>query len=390
MPEVVALSWRPSKEGAAVSIITLFKQVLTYQLCVWVGICTYALLSSASGLLTVHDYDFQPYEQISVWTFYVWLPWFLLTPVALRYSRTAVISPGNWVPGLLAHLPMLLVLALVHGYIVAHLYYNSGTVSPEMQGYEPWQHTGHFLFMDDMFLFDTVIYIFLIASRNISNFHSLAQQKELDALRMQGLLTQSRLQALLNQVNPHFLFNTLNSIAVLVRRQDTDGATMMIEKLSGFLRYTLDAPVGPWVTLREELAMVDQYVDIEQVRFGARLSVRRAVPPEALECLVPMLILQPLVENAIRHGVGRKAGPCELGIDATLQEQVLQLRIADTGAGCDFAAQTQSVGIGLANVRERLQHSYGEAASMQLEGRPGAGVTVTLRLPLRLAAEVAP
>ncbi len=372
------------------AINTLFKQVLTYQLCVWVGICTYALLSSASGLLTLHDYVFQPFEQISVWTFYVWLPWFALTPVALRYSRTAVILPGNWVPGLLAHLPMLLLLALVHGYIVALLYYNSGTVSPEMQDYEPWQHTGHFLFMDDMFLFDTVIYIFLIASRNISNFHSLAQQKELDALRMQGLLTESRLQALLIQVNPHFLFNTLNSIAVLVRRQDTDGATRMIEKLSDFFRYTLDTPVGPSVSLRQELAMVDQYVDIEQVRFGARLSVRRAVPPAALDCQVPMLILQPLVENAIRHGISRKAGPCELHIEAHVRDQELLLRIADTGAGCDFAAESHHQGIGLANVRERLQHSYGDAASMQLEGHLGAGVTVTLTLPVRLASGATP
>jgi sensor histidine kinase YesM len=253
-------------------------------------------------------------------------------------------------------------------------------MSPDMAHYAPWQHTGHFLFLDDFFLFDALIYIFLVASQNISNFYSLAQQKELDAVRMQGQLSEARLQALLMQVNPHFLFNTLNSIAVLVRKNDTEGAGSMIEKLSALFRHTLDTQVEPWVPLRQELDMVEQYLDIEKVRIGPRLAVTIDASDAALNFHVPMLITQPLVENAMKHGVGRKPGNCELRIEASVRNKVLTLKISDTGAGCDFGMLENAGGIGLNNVRERLRQTYGSDAGLRIEGIVGSGVQVTLEL----------
>ncbi|MGV3590736.1 MAG: sensor histidine kinase, partial [Gammaproteobacteria bacterium] len=201
------------------------------------------------------------------------------------------------------------------------------------------------------------------------------------AVRMQGQLVEARLQTLLMQVNPHFLFNTLNSIAVLVRKQDAEGANAMIDKLSAFFRHTLDTRAEQWVPLRQELDMVEQYLDIEQVRIGPRLTVTLNIADEALNFPVPMLITQPLVENAMRHGIGRKPGACELRIDASVNGGMLTLRISDTGAGCDFGMPESSNGIGLNNVRERLRHTYDSDARLRLEGIVGRGVTVTLELP---------
>ena len=346
-----------------------------------VGLVIYILLSGISGVLTEHDYTFAFWPRVTSLFLYIWLPWVLLTPIALWLSDRFPIKPANWVQGVLTHLVLFLALSLLHGYSSALAYYSSGAMTPDMQHYAAWQHTGHFLFLDDFFLFDALIYLFLVASQNISNFYSLVQQKELDAVRMQGQLSESRLQALLMQVNPHFLFNTLNSIAVLVRKNDAEGAGSMIEKLSAFFRHTLDTQVEQWVPLRQELDMVEQYLDIEKVRIGPRLTVTYEVSDAALNFLVPMLVMQPLVENAIKHGIGRKPGNCELRIEASVRDRLLTLKIRDTGAGCDFGMLQNGGGIGLNNVRERLQQTYGSDAGLRLEGIVGAGVVVTLELP---------
>lgn len=350
-------------------------------LSIWIGILIYLVLGAISGLLTVHDYNFRLGPQIMGISFAILPPWAVLTPLALWFSHKVPLKPASWVLGVFVHLLLFLLLTLLHGYALSLQYHYSGNLSPDMVGYESWQHTGHFLFLDDMFLFDALIYIFLIASQNIANFHSLAQQKELDAVRMQGQLTESRLQALLMQVNPHFLFNTLNSIAVLVRKQDTKGAGSMIEKLSAFFRYTLDTPAEQWVPLQQELEMMEQYLDIEKVRIGSRLVVTRNIPENTLGILIPMLITQPLVENAIRHGIGKKPGNCELLIEAVLVDGLLTLRIKDTGVGCNFNMLAPGNGIGLENVKERLRQSYGSDVGLRLKGTVGEGVEVTLELP---------
>jgi hypothetical protein len=349
-------------------------------LTIWIGLSIYILLSGVSGLLTEHHYTFSFWPRFVGLSLYAW-PWVFLAPLAFWCADVFPIKPTGWIRGVVTHLFLFLLLTLAHGYTQAMVYVSIGTMSPDMVGYEPWQHTGHFLFLDDFFLFDALIYIFLVASQNISNFYSLAQQKELDAVRMRGQLTESRLQTLLMQVNPHFLFNTLNSIAVLVRKNDIEGASSMIEKLSAFFRHTLDTQVEQWVPLRQELDMVEQYLDIEKVRIGPRLTVRCDISEAALNFPVPMLITQPLVENAIKHGIGRKPGNCELRIEAFVQDKLLTLRISDTGAGCDFGMPEAAGGIGLNNVRERLRQTYGNDDGLRLDGIVGSGVIVTLELP---------
>ena len=196
------------------------------------------------------------------------------------------------------------------------------------------------------------------------------------------VVLQSELKALRAQINPHFLFNTLNSIAALVRSRPQE-AERVTEQLADLFRYSLRASKQPTVTLRDELAATQHYVGIEQTRFGDRLLVQIDVPPEVLDAQVPSLLLQPLVENAVKHGVAQTDGLCaiRLTIQRTDAGEVA-LTVRDTGPGFDTTevADVLRRGSGLANVRDRLYLRFGEAAALTI--LPDG---VALRFPYRTA-----
>ena len=169
---------------------------------------------------------------------------------------------------------------------------------------------------------------------------------------MSQKLTESKLRALRMQINPHFLFNTLNVISVLILKQDNDKASDMIERLSVFFRQTLDDSAGHWVTLQKELDMSSQYLEIEKLRFGERLTVIEHYDPEVMETPVPSLILQPLVENAIRHGLEEKEEPGTLQIECLRLADRVLIQVKDDGVGCSFDKDASfRQGIGLSNVK---------------------------------------
>lgn len=198
--------------------------------------------------------------------------------------------------------------------------------------------------------------------------------------QLHARLAQAQLDALKMQLHPHFLFNTLNAIAVLVKKQETVAATRMIGGLADLLRMALRNQGAQTVPLDEELAFVDSYLEIERVRFGPRLRVRRNVAPEALSALVPNLILQPLVENAIKHGLEPKPeGGC-LELVAVREGDGLRIEVRDDGAGLGAGSAAGS-GIGLANVRERLERLYGPARARMRILPETTGVCVVLELP---------
>jgi LytS/YehU family sensor histidine kinase len=209
-----------------------------------------------------------------------------------------------------------------------------------------------------------------------------AQQRETELVRAQ-------LEALKLQVQPHFLYNTLNAIMVLVRQQRGREAEETLGRLSDLLRSVLDGAATPEVTLRRELAIVRLYLDIEELRFGDRLRVELDAPAALLDAAVPQLALQPLVENAIRHGIGRRAGAGRLGIRAAREDGALVIRVSDDGPGL-AAASSDGGGIGLASTRARLLHLYGDAARLTLEDAPGGGAVATLRVPWREIQEDEP
>jgi two-component system LytT family sensor kinase len=201
------------------------------------------------------------------------------------------------------------------------------------------------------------------------------------------LLMRARLEALSSQINPHFLFNTLTSISSLIR-SEPDTARMLIIKLSALLRRLLRSH-RHFVTLREELESIDEYLAIEVVRFGPKLTVRKEIRPETLDVIVPSMILQPLVENSIKHGLSRKLGPGTITIRSHRDNGRAVIEVEDDGMGfvLDRLNEPMSSGIGLANVRERLRVIYGAAYQLRLESEPGKGTRAQIEVPEMLSAE---
>jgi len=195
------------------------------------------------------------------------------------------------------------------------------------------------------------------------------------------LLMAAKIEALKSQINPHFLFNTLTSISSLIRSQP-DTARMLIIKLSALLRRLMKSHEH-FVSLREELESIDEYLDIEVVRFGPTLRVRKDIGPDTLDVVVPSMILQPLVENAIKHGLARKVGQGSITIRSHSDHGRAVIEVEDDGMGfvLDRLNQPMSSGIGLANVRERLRVIYGASGQLTLVSEPGKGTRARIEMP---------
>lgn len=209
-----------------------------------------------------------------------------------------------------------------------------------------------------------------------------ALKLELRASELQSQLVGAQLDALKMQLQPHFLFNTLNAITVLVRQQKSRGAEQMLGHLSDLLRRVLDDAGAPEVPLRRELEYLRIYLAIEQVRFADRLRIAISSDPASQEAPVPQLILQPIVENAIRHGIGRRSAAGHIQISASTVNGALRLRVQDDGPGL-APGDSPGGGIGLANTRARLQRHYGDDASLRIENCDDGGVAVTISIPAR-------
>ena len=200
---------------------------------------------------------------------------------------------------------------------------------------------------------------------------------------LRELAASAQLAALRAQLNPHFFFNSLNSIAQLIST-DPAKAEVCVERLAEIFRYMLRSGHSEFVPLQEELEIAEAYLEIERARFGDDLAVEERIDKRARHVLLPELILQPLVENAVKHGISRKIGGGSVRIEATLERGDLRLTVADTGAGLrDSADVFGNGGLGLKNVRDRLLNLYGPAYAPIVESKTGEGTTVTLRIPLR-------
>jgi LytS/YehU family sensor histidine kinase len=211
-------------------------------------------------------------------------------------------------------------------------------------------------------------------------YYRQLREKERVEQELRTLATQAELKALKAQINPHFLFNTLNTIAALIHTNPALAETT-VERLAEMLRYALASTERGMAPLAEEMACVDSYLEIEQARFGHRLRVTREIAPETLQAAVPSLILQPLVENAVRHGQGAN-GSTDLTIRILLQGNDIQIAIADRGPGMPPGYKIGSgPGHGLRNVDERLRKTYGRG--LEVERNEPSGTVVTVRIPRR-------
>jgi len=212
---------------------------------------------------------------------------------------------------------------------------------------------------------------------------------EMKLEQQERLLLQTRMEALQSQINPHFLFNTLNSVSSLVRR-NPDSAREMIVKLSNILRRLLRKG-DSFAPLREEVEFLDDYLDIEVVRFGReKLKIYKELDPNSLDHLVPSMILQPLVENALKHGLADKVEGGSIHLRSRAADERIIIEVEDDGVGMPASGSSSSsgTGIGMVNVSERLQVVYGDAAQITVESQPGHGTLVRLELPVLLAEEM--
>ena len=212
-------------------------------------------------------------------------------------------------------------------------------------------------------------------------FFRQVQEKERQEAQLRALATEAELKALKAQINPHFLFNTLNTIAELIHA-DSERAEANVERLAEMFRYVLNGSERGLVPLEEELAFLDDYLEIERARFGDRLRVTREIMPEAMGLLVPSLVLQPLVENAVLHGQGA-GGSIDLGIDIHAAGDQAVISISDQGHGMPPGHKMgEGPGHGLYNVDQRLRKTYGEAYGVEIGANQPRGTIVTLRIPV--------
>jgi two-component system, LytTR family, sensor kinase len=229
--------------------------------------------------------------------------------------------------------------------------------------------------------FNLLIYCVIVAVSQAFDYYRRYREHELHASELEKHLVQAKLQALQMQLNPHFLFNTLHSVSSLMHK-DVEAADRMIMRLSDLLRAALDGVATQEVSLQQEIDLLKLYLGIEQIRFGERLTVEMDVAPDTLNAQVPNFILQPLVENAIRHGIEPRARPGKIELHARRNADTLTVEVCDNGKGLASAKPTRE-GVGLSNTRARLRELYGAAHQFELGPRADGGLRVAMTIPYR-------
>jgi two-component system, LytTR family, sensor kinase len=228
-------------------------------------------------------------------------------------------------------------------------------------------------------------YLPIVLIAHVASYYRSSREREMRTSQLQAQLEKARLQALKSQLQPHFLFNTLNSISALMLT-NVEAADRMITRLGDLLRISLETAGTQMTTLSRELEFVSCYIEIEKVRFEERLKVSLDVAPETLDASVPHLLLQPLVDNAIKHGISRSLSGGEIRISARHDDADLHLEVRDNGPGLREPSHSPSGGVGLRITRERLETIYGQDQSMELLSLPEGGVAARVSIPLRITS----
>ena len=328
------------------------------------------------------------WHHLTSWMVGVWL-WFLVTPGVLWVGRRLPIERERWVRRTAIHLALSATVSLVQLVVEAAILHSLRLFPTLMPTFAA---TLAFLLIVG-FHQGILTYWSLLAIQYGYGWYGRYEERKQEAMRLElrssqleSQLAQAHLSALKMQLQPHFLFNTLNAIMVLVRQQKGREAEEMLGRLSDLLRCVLDDVEAQEIPLRRELEYLQLYLGIEQVRFQDRLRVEIAAGPEVLDAAVPQMVLQPIVENAIRHGIGRSSSAGRLRISACHVNGMLEMKVQDDGPGLAPGSQGQTRGIGLANTRARLKELYGDAAGLSIENEAQGGVVATVVLPCRLIA----
>ena len=336
--------------------------------------------SAASG----EGKDWTP---IFLWTLADWYIWGLLSPLILLLARRFRFERCAWRRALLVHLPASLLFALLH--LALHSIVQSFIGMKKFEGGGAWS-AFLYLFTKKIHL-DLLTYWAIVGISHGAFFYrryheraAQAHKLKAQAHKLEAELALSQLQTLQMQLHPHFLFNTLHTISELIHR-DPQAADRMVARLGDLLRLTLEREAAQEVPLREELEFLEKYLEIERTRFHDRLAVEMKVDPQALDAQVPNMILQPLVENAIKHGLAARPGAGRIEISAESDGGELRLAVRDDGVGLPdgWAANGGRERIGLRNTRRRLEQLYDGQHRFELRNREGGGSEALLVIPLR-------
>ena len=318
-----------------------------------------------------------------------WYIWALLTPTVFWLARRFPFGRGVWLRSLPVHLVSVVVITLAH--IVAYEGFRFWLMTAFWPGPMKQQYSWWGLVTDTYFRnfdWEMMTYWAISGAFYSVTYHQESQDRALKGSRLETQLAEAQLQALQRQLHPHFLFNTLNAISALMHR-DVEAADQMLSKLSDLLRIALDQRGAQEVALKDELEFLQKYLEIEQARFGDRLSVEFAIDPDTLDAQVPNLILQPLVENSIRHAVAVRIEPGHIAVTARQNDDRLELSVRDNGPGLPKGRPVAPAsGVGLANTRSRLERLYGASQHLTFAEPPGGGLLVTVSMPFK-ADEVA-
>jgi len=328
-----------------------------------------AVLSSANWLLDPRGPGFRPIDPsgpvivafIESWT------WAALTPLIFRLSSRFS----------LARAPLLIIIGVVISIGVFLLLGFARQVVFAPLQHRPYRGLSELSRM--RFVPQLLFYFAILAAGFAREYFLRDQERQAHAAQLQAQLAEARLDALRMQINPHFLFNTLNAVSALVDR-DPAGVRKMIARLSELLRTTTDSRATDEVPLRQELQLLDRYIEIMEIRFQGRLRVERTIDPSTLDALVPNLILQPIVENALEHGASRVLGEGKVQIAARRDGDRLAIAVHDNGPGVGVRRE----GVGLGNTRARLAQLYGDKATVTLANAPDGGAVAEVVLPFHV------
>lgn len=312
-----------------------------------------------------------------------WLPWALATPLIVRMGRKypplKLRATAGWVK---------------HGAVVAGMTLITSawtalvdvTLNPMVPDYESGPFGRVFrMKVETNILEALLLYTFVLTISTVLDSQARLAQQETEKAQLNEQLSKAQLEAVQRQIEPHFLFNTLNAIAGLVREERNDAAVSMIAGLSELLRRSLERSQAQQVPLDEELDFLEKYLAIQKARFAERLRVSVEIPKELVRAQVPSLLLQPIVENAVKHGISKRAQGGAIRVSAARENGSLRLSIYNDGPALPADWEQTRSGIGMANMRTRLQALYGAGFELQMRNQTPGGVEVLVSLPFREA-----
>lgn len=321
-----------------------------------------------------------PLWQILSWQMFSGYVWFAMSPLIYLLGKKFPLEKGKWRVSLAVHFVAAFIFAgallLIDSYFLPKLGY------PIRETITSFGDLYKYFIFSNIYL-EISIYWTVLGLQQGIKYYRKNRERELRTSQLEARLALSRLQVLKMQLHPHFLFNTLNAISELMYK-NPDAAERMISHLSDLLRLSFENLEVQEISLKQELEFLRKYLEIEQMRFEDRLQVEMNIAPDTLDASVPNMILQPLVENAIKHGLAPRAEGGRIEIEAVRSNGHLNLTVTDNGIGVPFGdLENMDEGVGLSNTRRRLKHLYGETHQFDLKNAPNSGLRIDLTIPFK-------